>query len=352
MEKILVCHTGAWIGDMVLLTPSLRVLKQEFPDASLTLLLRPLVADLMKTNPYVDRRIVDSKIGSGYLSFTRMVWKLRRYNFDMAVVMHPTSIRNALLPFFARIPIRVGSTYKVRDLFLTATCQNRTDIHEVEKYLNVVGTFTDKNSRYLNVNDKAKPDFATQLEFWHTDEDRQVILKILTEEGVTDNDRLLAINLGTTWMTKQWRVENFDKVIEQILERLPNIRIVLVGSSAELSLAENMKFSGSTINLIGKTDLLQLGALLELCDVCLTCDSGPMHIAAAVGTPTVSLFGATSPVRHRPYGSGHRIIEKPVACRPCYNRSCNRKDTRFLCMKEIAVDEVTETLVEKLSEIK
>ena len=350
MRKILVCHTGAWIGDMVLLTPSLRVLKQEFSDSSLTLLLRPLVADLMKTNPYVDQRILDCKKGSGYLSFTRMVRKLRKYKFDMAVVMHPTSIRNALLPFFARIPMRVGSTYKVRDLFLTDTCRNSPDMHEVEKYLNVVNTFKDKNTRYLN--DKTKPDFATQLEYWHTDKDRQSVMNILTEEGVTDNNRLLAINLGTTWLTKQWRVENFDKVIEQILERLPNIKIVLLGSSAELPLVENMKFSGSTINLIGKTDLLQLGALLEMCDVCLTCDSGPMHIAAAVGTPTVSLFGPTSPVRHRPYGKGHRIIEKPVECRPCYNRTCNRKDTRFLCMKEITVTEVTETLVKTLSEIK
>ena len=352
MRKILVCHTGAWIGDMVLLTPSLRVLKQEFPNSSLTLLLRPLVADLMKTNPYVDRRIVDSKTGSGYLSFTRTVRKLRKYKFDLAVVMHPTSIRNALLPFFARIPIRVGSTYKVRDLFLTDTCQNKKDIHEVEKYLNVVSTFTDKNTRYLNVNNEPKPDFATQLEFWHTDEDRQSIMNILNDEGVTDNDRLLVINLGTTWMTKQWNVENFDIVIKQIGERIPNIRIVLIGSSDQLSLVENMAFSGSTINLIGKTDLLQLGALLELCDVCLTCDSGPMHIAAAVGTPTVSLFGPTSPVRHQPYGRGHTIIEKPVECRPCYNRTCHRKDTQFLCMKEITVTEVTETLVEKLSEIK
>lgn len=350
MQKILVCHTGAWIGDMVLLTPSLRALKHTFPDSSLAILLRPLVADLMQANPYVDRYIVDYKTKSRFISFFRLVRKIRDCKFDMAIVMHPTSIRNAILPFLARIPIRVGSTFKGREIFLTDTCQNRTDIHEVEKYLNVVRTFTNKNSRYINVNDKTDLDFVTHLEFWHTDDDRQYILNILTDEGVTENDRLLAVNLGTTWLTKQWRVENFDNVIKQTIERFPNIRVVLVGSRAELSLVENMTFSDSTINLIGKTDVLQLGALLEMCDVCLSCDSGPMHIAAAVGTLTVSLFGPTSPVRHQPYGRGHTIIEKPVECRPCYNRTCNRKGTEFLCMNEITVNEVTEILIEKLHE--
>ena len=104
-----------------------------------------------------------------------------------------------------------------------------------------------------------------------------------------------------------------------------------------------------TINLIGKTDILQLGALLEMCDVCLTCDSGPMHIAAAVGTPTVALFGPTAPNRHRPYGEEDTVIEKPVPCRPCYKRTCHRQDTQFLCMKEITADEVVQTLVTKLN---
>lgn len=350
MKKILVCHTGAWIGDMVLLTPSLRVIKQEYPDSSLVLLLRPLVAELMMTNPYVDSCIVDCRTERGYLSFIRMVRQLRNYKFDMTFVMHPTSIRNALLPLFARIPIRVGSSFKGRDIFLTNTCQNRTDIHEVEKYLNVVTTFTNKKSKYLNVIDETKPNLTTQLEFWHSDDDRQAILNILTDGGVTDNDRLLAMNLGTTWLTKQWHVKNFENVINKIVETIPNIKIILIGSINDQSLVENKTFSGSTINLIGKTDILQLGALLEMCDVCLTCDSGPMHIAAAVGTPTVSLFGPTSPVRHQPYGRGHTFIEKPVECRPCYNRICNRKDTEFLCMKEITAAEVTEAVIAKLDE--
>ncbi len=350
MKKILVCHTGAWIGDMVLLTPSLRVLKQEYPEACLTLLLRPLVADLMRTNPYVDSCIVDSKTENRYQSFFKIVRIICEYKFDLAVVMHHTSFRNALFPFFARIPNRIGASLKGRDIFLTTVCKNRTDLHEVEKYLNVVNILSNDKPNDQNVLGKTKSVHTKHLEYWHTDEDRQSILNILNDKGVSDSDRLLAINLGTTWRTKQWCVNNFDNVINKISERIPNIKIVLVGSSDETSLVEKLSFSDSTINLVGKTDILQLGALLEVCDVCLTCDSGPMHIAAAVGTPTVSLFGPTSPVGHQPYGRGHTIIEKSVECRPCYKRTCDREDTQYLCMQEITVTEVTEALVGKLIE--
>ena len=93
---------------------------------------------------------------------------------------------------------------------------------------------------------------------------------------------------------------------------------------------------------------MQLGALLERCEVCLTCDSGPMHIAAAVGTPTIALFGPTDPVRHKPYGTGHTIVEKPVVCRPCYKQTCHRQDAPHLCMTEIDPAEVVEALEIKL----
>lgn len=349
MQKILVCHTGAWIGDMVLLTPSLRVLKHTFPESSLVLLLRSFVAELMLSNPYVDKCIVDYRAESRFSSFFNLVRKIREYNFDLAVVMHPTSIRNAFLPFLARVPIRVGSTLNGRDMFLTAVCQNRTDLHEVEKYLNVVKTLVNDIPSHTKSIEKTEFEETTHLEYWHTDEDRQTIQDILRKEGVTDNDRLLAVNLGTTWRTKQWSVKNFDDVISQMPERIPNIKIVLIGSSNEQVLVNNLTFSDSAINLVGKTDLLQLGALLELCDVSLTCDSGPMHIAAAVGTPTVALFGPTSPERHQPYGKEHTILEKPVDCRPCYNRTCHRQDTEYLCMHEITVDEVIAAIIAKLN---
>ena len=335
MQNILVCQTGGWIGDMVMLTPALRALKRTYPKSDLTLLLRPRVADLMQTHPYVDTCIVDNKSEGRYRSFTNLVRHIRDKAFDLAVVLHPTSFRNALLPFLARVPIRVGTKVGGRGMLLTLSCEDNTEIHEVDRYLRVL--------QLLNID--ATPSF---LEFWHTDADRQFIERLLRTEGVLADDRIIVFNLGTTWATKRWDVSNFADVIQQIASLTPEIKIVLTGSSTEKELAKALPVSLSAINLVGKTDILQLGALLERCDVCLTCDSGPMHIAAAVGTPTVALFGPTSPVRHHPYGTGHTVVEKPVSCRPCYKQTCHRQDAPHLCMKEISTAEVVSALRNKL----
>ncbi len=335
MQNILVCQTGGWIGDMVLLTPALRALKQTFSGSRLELLLRPRVADLMGAHPYVDDCIVDEKAEGRYLSLSGLVHQIRDKCFDLAVVLHPTSFRNALLPFLARIPSRIGTNVSGRGLLLTKSCRDRTNIHEVHRYLRVL--------RLLEI------DTASDgLEFWHTDTDRGFIENLLCVEGVSREDRVIAVNLGTTWTTKRWGVGNFAEVIQQITRLVQGTKIVLTGSPAEQALAETLPTSLPTINLIGKTSILQLGALLERCEVCLTCDSGPMHIAAAVRTPTVALFGPTDPMRHRPYGVGHTVIEKPVWCRPCYKRSCRLQDTPYLCMQEIGTSEVVKAVETRL----
>ena len=320
---------------MVLLTPALRALKRAYPASNLTLLLRPLVADLMETHPYVDTCIVDTKNRGRYRSLRELMPRIRRAAFDVAVVLHPTSFRNALLPFLARVPIRVGTNVSGRGMLLTASCKDDTSVHEVHRYLRVL--------RLLNIN--TSPDF---LEFWHTDADREMIQDLLYAEGVSSTDRLIALNLGTTWRTKRWDIANYTEVIQQIERLVQDVRIVLTGSSAEQTLADNLPASLPVINLIGRTSILQLGALLERCEVCLTCDSGPMHIAAAVGTPTIALFGPTDPVRHKPYGTGHTVVEKPVVCRPCYKQTCHRQDAPHLCMTEIDPAEVVKALEIKL----
>ena len=320
---------------MVLLTPALRALKHAYPESNLTFLLRPLVTDLMETHPYVDTCIVDTRTGGRLKSLTSLVHRIRADAFDVAVVLHPTSLRNALIPFLARVPIRVGTNIAGRGVLLTTFIKDDTSVHEVHRYLRVL--------RLLDIEDT--PD---TLEFWHTDADREAVRDRLHAAGISSTDRLVALNLGTTWRTKQWDRANFDKVIQQIVERIPNTTVVLTGSPAELKLTTGLPTSLPVINLVGETSILELGALLERCEVCLTCDSGPMHIAAAVGTPTVALFGPTDPVRHKPYGTGHTVIEKSVGCRPCYKRACYREDTPHLCMTKIDTTEVVKALEIKL----
>ena len=329
-NRILVTQTGGWVGDMVLLTPALRALKIAYPQSHLVLLIRPLVADLMATHPYIDEVMVDSKerAFNRLPSFWKLVREIRRSDFDLAVVLHPTSFRNALIPFLAGIPERIGSNVSGRGILLTRTCSDRTDLHEAHRYLRVLELI---NSHEADA----------KLEFWHTDADRHAARQILAAHDISPKEHLIGVNLGTTWRTKRWSLENFAEVITQVQNRF-GARILLTGSTAEIPLGEALAqiTKMETINLIGKTTLMQLGALIESCNLYLTCDSGPMHIAAAVGTPTIALFGPTSPMRHGPYGENHEVIEKPVECRPCYRRKCMRKDQPNLCMTEIDPNEV------------
>ena len=186
--------------------------------------------------------------------------------------------------------------------------------------------------------------------FWHTDADRRAVDQILSDCNVLPEDRIIGINLGTTWGTKSWALDRFADVIAGIQNRFEGA-VVLTGSSSEVKLGEALQklVKANVINLIGKTTILQLGALIERCELYLTCDSGPMHIAAAVGTPTIALFGPTDPLRHRPYGEGHHVIEKDVSCRPCYKRKCMRTDAPNLCMTEIQAVDVVERIASHLN---
>ena len=347
MHRILVCHTGGWIGDMVLITPTLRKLKEIYPSSFLSILLRPLVADLMSTNPYVDKCLIDSKSAGSLKSIIGLVKTIRRLLFDIAIILHPTSYRNAFIPYLARIPMRIGSNYRGRATFLTSSVPYDVNQHEVERYLNIL-QLLNFDDDLLTVGSFNPSDSESKLEFWHSDDERETVANKLLTNGISSTDTLIAINIGTTWQTKQWDIRNFSELIKHITDLKHNIRIIITGSESEQSLSHELPKSDRVVNLVGKTDILQLGALLEKCELCISCDSGPMHIAAAVGTPTIALFGPTDPLRHRPYGVNHTIIEKPVYCRPCYKTYCHRKDEPNVCMNEITVQEVVNEITRKL----
>jgi len=335
-KRILVTQTGGWIGDMVLLTPALRALRQAYGDSHITMLVRPLVQKLMIDNPYLNELMIYDKRGEdkGILQVLHLSRRLRKLKFDLAVVLHSNSVRSVLITFLAGIPERIGTRVNGRGIFLTQSIEDRNDIHEVERYLRVLELIGISNS-------------SPNLEFWHTMEDRRKIEKILAGYGISNSDILIGINPGTTWETKQWQLERFTQVIDAILKKY-KVRVVLTGSSTEKELGDRIQelTSKEFVNLIGKTNLRQLGALIERTNFYITYDSGPMHIAAAVNTPTIALFGPTSPIRHAPYGTGHIVIQKPIECSPCYERTCRRNHE---CMNAIVVEDVLQHLEHRFS---
>jgi len=326
-KNILVMQTGGWIGDMILLTPALRALRSAFPEARLEILVNPLVRELMERNPYLDEVVVYDKRGAqkGIRQMRRMADRLRAKQFDTGVILHPNSVRSAILSFMAGIPERIGANQRGRGLFLTTGVKRRKNIHEVQRYLDIVSPI-------------AGTDHDAKLEFWGVDSDDELFAERILAGCATP---VIGMNPCTTWPSKQWSVERFARLADLVSEQL-GAQVVLTGTKKDVHIGNEIMrlVSSKPLNLIGRTTLWQLGALISRCRLYVTNDSGPMHISAAVGTPTIALFGPTDPVRHAPFGAGHTVVRKDTRCSPCYERKCKSQD----CMRAIQVEDVMEVM--------
>jgi heptosyltransferase-2 len=356
MNNVLIMHTGGWIGDMILLTPALRCLKEKFPDCRMTMLILPLVSELMSRNPYIDEVMVYDKNKSqkGFQQMRRMADELRSKDFDTAIILHPNSVKSAILAYMAGIPERIGTKLIGNNLFLTTKVKQRRNIHEVERYLDIIsvvaGTGFDDKLEFWGIEqnneDFADEVFKSPLPPRGIKGDLKAGNSSLTHIKLKSHQFIVGFNVSTTWQTKMWRVERFARLAEMLNNQYGAI-IILTGGKPDSQLSKKIMelASGSDkyiIDLTGKTTLWQLGAIIKRCNLYITCDSGPMHISAALNTPTIALFGPTDPVRHRPYGDGHIVIKKDMKCSPCYKRECKYKS--FACMEAIKVEDVVKSV--------
>lgn len=169
----------------------------------------------------------------------------------------------------------------------------------------------------------------------------------LRDAGITDKDGFFAVIPRARWATKLWADERFVEAAKRISADTGLVPLLIGGTSDVKSLDEmRAAIGGRAVSLAGRTDLLELAEVLRLSRCVVTVDSGPMHLAAAVGARVVALFGPTAANRTGPYGPGHRVVRKVLACSPCFRRRC--PDVR--CMMEITVDDVVKTVEEVLKE--
>ena len=329
MKNLLIMHTGGWIGDMVLLTPALRALKSEFPDCRMTMLVLPLVRELMERNPYLDEIVVYDKRNEqkGFHSLMAIAKQLRSMAFDTTIILHPNSVNSAIIAYMAHIPKRIGLKLTGNGFFLTTKINRRPNIHEVQRYLDII----------LPI---AGTGFFDRLEFWGIEQDDEDFAKRIIADDL--GEKVAGINISTTWQTKQWKIERFAHLAELLYDQL-GIKSILTGGKSDAQSGQKIIEIASNsdeyiLDFTGKTTLWQLGAIIKHCNFYITCDSGPMHISSALGTPTITLFGPTDPIRHRPYGEGNIVIKKDMKCSPCYKRECKNRD--FACMDAIQVEDV------------
>ena len=329
VEKLLVRAVN-WVGDAVMTTPALAVIRERFPAAEIVLLANPLVSQLFMPHPAVDRVITFDRNGRhrGVRGRLRLAREIRRECFDCAIIL-PNSFDSALIPWLAGIPRRIGKRSDGRSLLLTdgfTPAREMTAGHEVEYYLHLLRSF--------GISGRVWPPHLIV-----TEAEQAEATERLAQAGISADDILLGINPGAAFgSAKRWYPERFAGVAERLSAEW-GARIIIFGGPGETDIAAEIStgLQGRCLNLAGKTSVRQLMALIRRCNFFITNDSGPMHVAAAFDVPLVAIFGSTDHIGTAPCSDRAVVVRKEIDCAPCKLREC---PTDHRCMTAVTVDDV------------
>jgi heptosyltransferase-2 len=327
MKKILIRGPN-WVGDAVLGIPAMKAVREHFPEAEITVFVRPWVAGLFTAAPFVDTVWSEPK-PSGVGDWTRISRSIRDRGFDLALLF-PNSFESALMMFLAGIPRRIGYATDARGWMLTKSIKPADDArHQIYYYMDLVKILSTATTT------PSPP----SVEINATSQERRDARTLLLAEGIPEGAPFLVLNPGAAYgSAKRWHIDRFARVA-QTLSRELHLLIVLIGSEAERSISEqvNDRMTRSAVVLNGKTSLETLIGVLSESSLMITNDSGPMHIAAALGIPTVAVFGSTDERVTGPYGPHTRIVKQAVECSPCLLRDC---PIDHRCMNNVSVEDV------------
>lgn len=293
------CVFKNWLGDVIFLSPVLRVLRSNFPAATIVCLAPERCLDLLRTNPCVDRvmlfdeRRAQRSIGAKI----KLIRELRQLHFDQVYLFH-RSFTRALIFFLAAARERIGYATKGRRFLLT------TPVSEPEEKMHAVDYGLELLRRYgLRVHTDALYDFHFEKP------DLERVKELLLEHQVGTR-RLVAINPGANWPPKRWPLEYFEQLAKELVRRY-DVQVVVSGSLEDKPLGARIVeglHDGRIVSLCGETKLRELGALFSLCALVISSDSGPLHIAGGVGTNVLGIFGPTDPALTGPRGRGKNIV--------------------------------------------
>jgi ADP-heptose:LPS heptosyltransferase len=331
ISNILMIKPGA-IGDLLELTPVLRALATKYPGVRISLMVGTYAtATLFQYNPYVSEVIVFDKRGE-HRSFASLLklWKsLHAKKFDLVIHFQRSNLKAWLLAT-AAIPCRVLVYHKSR----------KQGVHVLDNYLETVAP--------LGIHEGSH-----NLELYTGKDDDKFADDLFLREGFATGT-VIALNPGASNPVKQWSADRFTALADALVEQL-SARIIIVGGKEDMALAEAIAAAARTAKplvMAGKTTLLQLGSILRKCDLLVSGDTGPLHLATAVGTRVVGLFGSVDPARTGPVGTGHRVIQaKNVSCVPCRKNDCS-SSIYLNCMESIAVEDVMNVVREMLGSVR
>jgi heptosyltransferase-2 len=329
-KNILIRSTN-WIGDAVLTTPAIAAIKRAFPEARITVLAKPLVAELLLHNPSIHEVMVyhDRDRHKGIFGKLRLIWSLRRKGFDLAILFQ-NAFEAALLAFLAGIPRRYGYNTDGRGWLLThpVSLDNETKgKHQLYYYLDLL--------RPMGITAVDK-----RLILAVTPDEEAGARDRLREHRIQRSDTIIGINPGATYgPAKRWAPERFAELAERLMTDQGAKVLMFGGQGEEAELVKQIcdRMKQKPVQFAGKTSVRQLMPLIKYCKLFITNDTGPMHIANAFGIPVVAVFGSTDPKTTSPAQAGYRLVRKGVSCSPCLLRTC---PIDHRCMDWITVDEV------------
>ncbi len=325
-QRVLVTRTDR-LGDVVLSTPVIKNLRARMPNAYIAMMVQESVVDAVRLNPYLDEVITLDKRGrhKGIFNSIRFVRELKKKRFDLALILHPT-LRMHVLLFCAGITERIG--YDRKGGFLNTRRLKHTKQsgakHESEFALDFL--------KELGIDDYETTLFMPlyrEAEEWADD---------FFKEKISASSKMVAVHAQASCPSKCWPSDYYRRLIDDIIKSY-KATIVYVGSQVDTTINEER----GIVNLTGKTTIAQLASVLKRSDLFISNDSGPVHMAVALGIPVISIFGRNqpglSPKRWGPLGAGTKsvFLHKDVGCQVCLAHDCERD---FSCLKAVAPSEV------------
>ncbi|MBI5888729.1 MAG: glycosyltransferase family 9 protein [Deltaproteobacteria bacterium] len=340
VRNILIVSSTA-VGDTLLSTPAIRAVRKSYPKARIIALFNAANMELFANNPNIDAII---PYYGGYRRFFSTIRKVRAYSPDLALILHGNEPQATPMSYLAgasfilKLPNVSPFAFLLSNRPPLQTCEGRNgaaawkDVpHGIEARLKTAGLALCKA-------DGLKMDIFT-------DEcDEAAANGFLKEAGVKDGDVIIGFQPGASTLSRQWFPERFIELGKRLRENSRRVHIVLTGSPAERRMCEDIAegIGGREIVAAGRLPLRQVAPLIKRFNVFVTGDTGPMHIAFAVGTPVVALFAVSDPRVTGPLYDAHRhrVIKKPRTCDPCVSKKCAYQK----CMEAITVDEVCEAV--------
>ena len=338
--NILIVKLSA-IGDVIHTLPSLAALRKFYPEAHITWVVEEAAADLLKNHPLLNTVIISQRkswlkdfqngeVRRPLREIRSFLQELRARPYDLVIDFHGL-LKSALIALLSGGKRKLGydSLQELSGLFYNEKIPEDMNKHAVDRYLDF--------PRYLGAK-IVNPEFPLP-----SDNAARARVQSTLEKHGLENKKFVAVNPVAYWETKLWDNEKFARLADAIKSRL-NVEVVFTGSEKG-SIEKIIRLTKSkAANLGGQTTLPELAYLYKKALLVITTDSGPMHLAAAVGTGVVALFGPTDPLRTGPYGEGHTIISTELTCSPCFLKKCPTKK----CMQDISSEQVMAVIEERL----